>query len=271
MARLPGDRLAWFPANGAGARRLIAEALVLDLIAAHCTFVAPRVLVRAPTGWQVRTMVPGLCEPWQLFQRTRRDRVLARRIGRDIGTILADQHGSIPAGPVPAGLPRRPPWPEPAKALWRALPRMVDDSEILRRMERVVRRYEAEDTASTDRVLVHGDLGFHNVAIDPATDTVCGVFDYDGASWSDRHQDFRYLVFPDGLSDEAELDGALSAYAALTGLHLDRHLIRLCNAACAIGFLAHRHGTPPDAKPCGRTLAENLHWVGQALDSLGPV
>ena len=40
MARLPGDRLAWFPANHAGAERLATEARVLDLIA------APRVLVR---------------------------------------------------------------------------------------------------------------------------------------------------------------------------------------------------------------------------------
>jgi aminoglycoside phosphotransferase (APT) family kinase protein len=44
------------------------------------------------------------------------------------------------------------------------------------------------------RVLVHTDLGLHNVAVDPETKEVRGVFDYDGAAWADRHHDFRYLV-----------------------------------------------------------------------------
>ena len=269
MARLPGDRLAWFPANDAGARHLVTEGRVLDLLAAHCTFASPRVLVRAPAGWQLRTVVPGLCEPWQLYERTRRDRALAWRIGHALGTVLADQHLAIRAEHTAGWLPRRPSWPQPDGILWRTLPHMVDDPALLRRMEQVIRRYEAEDAASTGRVLVHGDLGFHNIAIDPATDEVRGVFDYEDASWSDRHQDFRYLVFPDGLTDEAELDGALAAYEPAVGVRLDRFLIRLCNAACAIGFLAHRHGVPPDARSCGRTLAEDLAWVGHALDGLG--
>jgi len=42
--------------------------------------------------------------------------------------------------------------------------------------------------AARDRALVHGDLGLHNLALDPETDAVNGVFDYDGAAWADRHQ-----------------------------------------------------------------------------------
>ena len=65
------------------------------------------------------------------------------------------------------------------------------------------------------------------------------------------------------------LDGALEAYEAVTGRHLDRDRVHLCNAACAIGFLAYRCGAPPEARSCGRTLAEDLDWVGQALRSVG--
>ena len=76
-------------------------------------------------------------------------------------------------------------------------------------------------------------------------------------------------MFPDGQSDEAELDAALAAYEPLAGTKLDRFLIRLCSAACAIGFLAFRHGAAPDERSRGRTLAEDLCWVRDALDGLG--
>jgi aminoglycoside phosphotransferase (APT) family kinase protein len=55
--------------------------------------------------------------------------------------------------------------------------------------------------AARDRALVHGDLGLHNLALDPETDAVNGVFDYDGAAWADRHHDFRYLPFDVGRED----------------------------------------------------------------------
>ena len=109
-----------------------------------------------------------------------------------------------------------------------------------------------------------------NIALAPGTEEAVGVFDYDGAAWADRHQDFRYLVFPDGTGGE-ELEGALEVYEPALGLQLDRERIRLCNAACAIGFLAFRCGTPPEGRSCGRTLAEDLSWVRQALRDLGEV
>lgn len=73
-------------------------------------------------------------------------------------------------------------------------------------------------------------------------------------------------MFGDG---EEELDGALEVYEPVMGLRLDRNRIRLCNAACAIGFLAFRRGMPPEAYSCGRTLTEDLAWAKQALCGLG--
>jgi hypothetical protein len=58
-----------------------------------------------------------------------------------------------------------------------------------------------------DRALIHGDVGLHNLALDPATDAVNGIFDYDSAAWADRHHDFRYLLFD--AEREDMLDSAL--------------------------------------------------------------
>ena len=268
--RLPGDRMAWFPMNPKGARRLAFERRVLDLLAARCSFRAPRVLhADEAAGWQLRELVPGVCDPWALYLRVKADRVLARRIGRALGGILAEQHACAGPEDLSGWLPDRPSWPEPGERLWATLPRVVSDPGLLRAIGRVIRRYEdaVAGTAPGDRVLVHGDLGLHNIALAPGTDEVAGVFDYEGAAWADRHQDFRYLVF--AHDDEAMLDGALEVYEPATGQHLDRDRILLGNAACAIGFLAYRCGTPPEARSCGRTLAEDLDWLGRALRGLG--
>ncbi len=36
--------------------------------------------------------------------------------------------------------------------------------------------------------------------------------------------------------------------------------ILLYNAVVAFGYLAHRAGTRPDERSCGRTLAEDVSW-----------
>src|SRR5262245_57461182 len=115
--------------------------------------------------------------------------------------------------------------------------------------------------------LVHTDLGLHNIAVDPKTEDVVGLFDYDSAAWADRHHDFRYLLFQE--TEDTVLDAALAAYEEAIGRRLDRDRIRLYNAGCAIGFLAYRAGTAPDARSCGRTLAEDLSWTTGALSALG--
>src|SRR4029453_10478068 len=92
---------------------------------------------------------------------------------------------------------------------------------------------------------------------------------YTGASWADRHHDFRYLIFHH--EHEAALDAALATYEPAVGLALRRERIRLYNAACAIGFLAYRSGVPPDREWCGRTLEGDLKWVRGAMAHLKSV
>ena len=263
---LPRERLAWFPASEAGSRRLAIERRVLGLLADRCSFRVPQTLFVSESGVEVRQMVHGRCDPWGLFERCRRDPELSRRIGRSLGAILAEQHTAISEAEVAGWLPPRVAWPEKSDWIRERLPAVVDDIDLMVMIKDTIERYEAVAVDASDRVLVHGDVGLHNLALDPETDSVNGIFDYDGAAWADRHHDFRYLILDVGREDM--LDAAAAVYNPAIGRKLDRDRIRLYNAACAITFLAFRSGIPPDRRSCGRTLAEDLLWVRTALSRI---
>jgi aminoglycoside phosphotransferase (APT) family kinase protein len=226
----------------------------------------PQTLLMSEAGFEVRQMVPGRCDPWGLFERCKRDSGLTQRVGRSLGAMLAEQHTGIGEAEVRGWLTRQVDWPERRDWIRERLPGVVDDDDLMLTMGRTIERYEAEAVDAGDCVLVHGDVGLHNLALDPETDTVNGIFDYDSAAWADRHHDFRYLLFDVGREDM--LDAALAVYEPATGLTIERDRVRLYNAACAITYLAFRSGTPPEQKSCGRTLAEDLGWVRTALSRL---
>jgi len=260
---LPAEHIAWFPASESGSRRLAVERRVLSLLKDRCSFEVPRLVVVSDSGFDVRQMVPGQCDPWALFQRCQTDPALTGNIGRSIGGILAEQHMAVPEAEITGWLPQRVVWPESGDWIRKRLPSVVEDSDLLEQIDGVIDRYEAVTVGGMDRTLIHGDVGLHNLALDPKTDVVNGIFDYDSAAWADRHHDFRYLLFD--LEREDMLDAALDVYEPLVGRSIDRGRVRLYNAACAISYLAFRLGTPPRAKSCGRTLAEDLRWVRTAL------
>ena len=107
VATLPDDRLAWFPTSATGAERIEREARVLDLIATHCRFAAPRILASTPTV-QLRQAVPGHVDPWGTYRRLKDDPAFARALGAELGTILADQHLNISAAVLSGWLKSRP-------------------------------------------------------------------------------------------------------------------------------------------------------------------
>jgi Phosphotransferase enzyme family len=263
---LPGERIAWFPVSELGNRRLDIERRVLRLLAERCSYQVPRLLFVSDCGFDLRQMVPGRCDPWGLFRRCRTDLNLTQKIGGSIGSILAEQHVKINKADVAGWLPQGVAWPEPSQWIRERLPHVVDDHDLIRIMEQVIERYEAVPVGARDRALVHGDVGLHNLALDPLSDTVNGIFDYDSAAWADRHHDFRYLLFD--VDREDMLDAALEVYEPATGHQISRERVRLYNAACAVSYLAIRMGTLPNQRSCGRTLAEDLQWVCTALSKV---
>jgi hypothetical protein len=262
---LPDGHIAWFPASEAGATRLAVERRVLGLLASRCSFRVPEILFVSNSGFDVRRMVPGRCDPWGLYRRCQADRRLAQKIGRAIGQILVEQHTRIVEADAAGWVRQQVPWPETGAWIGERLPSVIDDRGLIRALADVIEEYEGMAVDAADRALVHGDLGLHNLPLDQA-DAVNGVFDYDGAAWADRHHDFRYLLFDVGCEDM--LDAALRIYEPAVERRLDRNRIRLYNAACAIGYLAFRAGVPPEQKSCGRTLVEDLQWARTALAKL---
>jgi hypothetical protein len=263
MVRMPADTIAWFPANEQGKTRLAMERQLLRILAERCSFRVPRLLFESDTGLDIRAAVPGPCDPWGLFERVRADSGLAQRIGRSLGAILAEQHTRVRWEDVAGFIPLRVPWPEPSAWIRIRLPSVIDDRRLLARIDTALQRYDDLKVEPSHAVLVHGDLGLHNIALDPASDDVRGVFDYDGAAWDDRHHDFRYLVFD--IDREDMLAAALAEYEPALGIRIDRERVDLYNALCAISYLAFRAGVPAEQRWCGRTFAEDRNWVEHAL------
>ena len=186
---LPDGPIAWFPASEAGATRLAVERRVLSLLAKRCSFRVPEMLFVSNSGFDVRRMVPGRCDPWGLYHRCQADRQLAQKIGRAIGQILVEQHTRIVEADATGWRRERVPWPETSTWIGERLPRVIADRGLIRALADVIEEYEGMAVDAADRALVHGDLGLHNLALDQ-DDAVNGVFDYDGAAWADRYHDF---------------------------------------------------------------------------------
>jgi len=264
LVRLPDARLAWFAASDEGALRLKTERRVLRLLHARCTFGVPRVLLEDATGeFDVRAMVAGEGDPRRIYAGVRDSVEVATFIGKAVGKILAEQHSKIALADVAEWLPRTPSWPRSRTWVAERLTAVVNDPELLSAADAVTRAYENLRVLETDRVLVHSDVGLHNLAIDAGTHAVQGLFDYEDAAWADRHHDFRYLVFDGDRYDL--LNAAVSVYEPATGHTIQRDRVLLYNAACALTYLAFRADKPPDERSCGRTLAEDLHWSRIAI------
>jgi len=270
-AVLPGDRMAWFPINEGGLARLAREARVLRLLTQHCCFRVPIIDHEASDGWQVRRSVPGACDPVATYRRAIADRGFATALGSSIGAMLASQHRAIASADLTGWLPGKPSWPPPRPEIERDLQLVIDDASLLDRALQVVELYEREVDAA-DPVLVHSDLGFHNMVVDQTSGSLVGVFDYDDAAFADRHHDFKYLLLD--VAEEVLLQSATSAYRAAGGKPIDIGRCGLLNAASAVGFLALHAGHGPEERPAGRTLDDDLRWTRLALaraEGDGPV
>jgi len=255
--------LAWFPASDEGLRRLEIERHVLRLLETRCHFGAPRVLVEDVAGeFDVRTMIPGTHDPWKTYAELCQNPALAAHLGAAIGAMLAEQHSRIRAADVDR-LPRQPHSPGSRAWVREQLSKIVDDEELITNADTIMRAYEEVPVSEADRALVHTDVGLHNLAIDPESYAVHGIFDYSDAAWADRHHDFRYLVFD--LERDELLEAALSIYEPAVGYEIQRGRVLLYNAACALTFLAGRDGTPPEDRFCGRTLEQDLRWSRFAI------
>jgi aminoglycoside phosphotransferase (APT) family kinase protein len=267
VVHLPANQMIWFAMTEEGHRRLCTERKVLRLLEAKCSFAAPRVVYESHDGlFDVRTKVPGLVHPQAIFNRLRQDLELVAQTGAAIAQILVEQHAQITAQDVAGWLPETVGWPLSSGQIRQQVPQVVDDSVLINQIKKLLNQYDALLVPSNDRVLIHTDIGFHNLAFDPQTFEVLGIFDYDGAAWGDRHHDFRYLPF--GKDVSAMLEAALAVYEPALDRRLSRRRIYLYNAVCAFSYLAYRMGTAPEENSCGRTLVQDMDWCRWVIATL---
>lgn len=266
LVKMPGGRLAWFAATAEAADHLLIEDRLLSLISDRCSFRVPEVL-SSSEGWSVRSMVAGVVDPGGFAERLRSDPALISRIAWTMACLLADQHTHVGEAEVAGWLPTAPAWPLPRTVVEARLPAVSVEPELRRRIDLLLDAYDEYGAGYQDRVLVHGDFGFHNMAIEPSTGEIFGIFDYGSAAWADRHLDFRYLTF--GAVQDSLLAETIFAYQNATGVVLDRGRVLLCNAAAAVSHLADRAGFGDDEIIGGRTLAGDLHWTQWALQRIG--
>ena len=264
LVHLDDDRIAWFPEQSEGRVGIENERRLLRLIEKYCRFRAPRILYEDAEGWDVRAMVPGVAATDFLTQVST-DPDGARRTGAALGRILAEQHTRVPASEL-EWLPRISSWPQSAAIA--NLPKVIEDFRLLARIGRALEYWEEVALRVSNPVLVHGDLGAYNLAVNPATGEVQGVFDYGEAAFGDRHQDFKYLLFH-RPEEQVMLEAAIQSYEGATRIMLDRGRIRYFNAIGAIGFLGFRFGHAPEERWCGRTLEEDVEWTTTALEAAG--
>ena len=266
LVLLPDERIGWFAATNVGRDVLANDRRVLRLVEERCTFESPRILAEHPsTEFDVRAMVKGASDPFQLYAAACSDSNVAEQMGARIGEMLAELHTTILRADIEHVVQHKPSWPEDKAWILERLPQVVDDGELIEKANEALTRYERVQVDDADRVLIHGDLGLHAIAYNPNTFQVNGLFDFEGAAYADRHHDFRYLMFG-GVS--TLLDSALDVYQNITRRTLDRSRIYLYNAACALSYLAFRVGHSPDERWCGRTLRDDLQWTGDALESI---
>ncbi|MBW3571058.1 MAG: aminoglycoside phosphotransferase family protein [Gemmatimonadetes bacterium] len=268
LVGLPGRRLAWFAATAEGERSLAVERRVLRLLRARCSFRVPEVLFVDPLGeFEIRTMVGMPVDVAAIMRRLRTDPATERRVGEQIGRILAEQHTRIAAREVEGWLPRTLTGPLPLERVPPQLEGVVPDRPDLHAAaSEVLARYDALSVAPGDHALIHTDVGFHNLAIEKDGISVTGLFDYDSAAWGDRHHDFRILIYD--LERPGLLKAAMEAYGRATGIALCSERILLYNAVVAFSYLAYRVGARPEERPCGRTLDEDLRWCEWAAEKV---
>lgn len=114
-------------------------------------------------------------------------------------------------------------------------------------------------------VLCHGDVGFHNMAFEPGTLDITGLFDFDDACANQPEWDLRYLTFDPKDHNHDILSRGLDAYERAGGDTPSLKRTLVFNALSAISYLAFRENVSPLTRWCGRTLEEDLAWTRLAI------
>jgi aminoglycoside phosphotransferase len=251
IVRLSGNGLALVADNPSAAARLAREAKLLRLLGSRVSFGLPSIQYDGP-GLQVRTLVPGAQVGGEGREPGFAARPQAMRLANDLGSALAQLHRALTRkeaeefGPANIdGLPT-------AGALHARLEGKLPDPATANAFNRLLDLYSAYEPREDDIVLAHGDLWGGNMAVDPDTGALKGLFDLDDTGLADRHVDFMYFhSFGDAFTRRA-----LASYAAEGGGSASWEQVAIYHAVAAFAALADIRG-----KGENHLLQRRLDWV----------
>lgn len=229
--------------------RLRQEISVIAYLKPRVTMSLPQMqLVEGPEPFTLHRAIPGD----RLDGETYRALDIGRR--NAIALRLAGFLGELHVLPLPrlmsAGAMAVEPLTGPASLLAEALPYVPRKLQpYLRRSLKAMRNLRIEGDE-----LVFGHFGTHgdNLAIDPQTGLLNGVFDFSRAGFGARHRDFAYLT----LIDLDLAHRVIDRYEDLTGRRIQRDTVMLYGLALTLmQFLSAGNGVTPEAQ---RALADRL-------------
>lgn len=196
VAHLPGKRLAFVADTAYARQRLTRERQLLQLLADRASFRAPRVEWVDPQGnWDVRLKVPGDAGDSSAthHQRIVEAPAIAHQTGKRLGEILGELHRVITPEEARQLAPFEPPLATPLERTRRNMAMGIEDAALRAQVREVFARFDALEIGASEVVLVHGDLGSQNVAFEPETSEVLGIYDFEDMACVDRYWDFKYL------------------------------------------------------------------------------
>ena len=116
-----------------------------------------------------------------------------------------------------------------------------------------ITQYEHDEACLVDRVIGHFDCHGENMAIDPSSDKLNGIFDFSDAGLGNLHKDFHSLN-----RVSRDLTGrVIQRYQRLSGRTVNRTSVDLYTAVCWFSEIAYHTGAHQKA------LASVLDWYDQ--------
>ena len=236
----PGfDKWVWFlgphhmvrvARHRVGRRRMVVERRVLDRLGGRLGAVAvPEVVAASGDGTtDVCSRVQGRALHWREWDHV--PDAAKAALAPPMGRAMAALHEAVSPDDV-ADLEL----PSPRVLQREILEGLVGRTGSARR-EDLLRRVLALAAAPPDSrpVVLHNDLGLHNLCLDPERFELRGVFDFGDISIGDPHVDARYdPVF------EVGGPGMLAAYEATRGVALSAARQALLHAMAALENLSH--------------------------------
>lgn len=251
VGHLPDDRLVFVADTPAAAARLTREAKLLELLRSRVTFGLPRIQC-ADSTLQVRIPVLGAQVGGEGRERIFAATPHAMRLADDLGRALAELHHALTneeaeeIGPAYIDV-------LPESVVLRArLEGKLPDAHTAKALDRLLDLYGNGEPRAQDFVLVHGDLWGGNMAVDPETGALRGLFDFDDSGLADRHIDFIYFhSFGDDFARRA-----LSAYRDHSGRDASWERVATYHAIAAFAALADMRGKGED-----HLLQRRRDWV----------